>query len=91
LFIEKRERLKAPENDVSGEPVRWRIARLRGQIAELGATIGQLGQSGLDSATAQLLISQARRIKCAVTLIPESNESVSSPIIGRSSCRGNQG
>jgi hypothetical protein len=47
---------------VSGEPARWRIARLRGQIAELGATIGQLGQSGLDSATAQLLISQARRI-----------------------------
>jgi hypothetical protein len=47
---------------VSGEPVRWRIARLRGRIAELGATIGQLGQSGLDRATAQLLISQARRI-----------------------------
>jgi hypothetical protein len=47
---------------VSGEPVRWRIARWRGQIAELGATIGQFGQSGLDRATAQLLISQARRI-----------------------------
>jgi hypothetical protein len=35
---------------------------LRGQIAQLGAAIGQLGQSGLDRATAQLLISQARRI-----------------------------
>jgi hypothetical protein len=48
---------------VSGEPVRWRIARWRGQITELGATLGQLGQSGLDRVTAQLLISQARRIE----------------------------
>ena len=39
------------------EPTELKILTLRGQIAELGGAIRQLQQSGLDSATAPLLIS----------------------------------
>jgi hypothetical protein len=45
---------------VNDEPVALKILSLRGQIAELGGAIRQLQQSGLDSATAQLLISRKR-------------------------------
>jgi hypothetical protein len=45
---------------VNDEPTALRILGLRGQIAELGGAIRQLQQSGLDSATAQLLISCTR-------------------------------
>jgi hypothetical protein len=45
---------------VNDEPTALRILGLRGQIAELGGAIRQLQHSGLDSATAQLLISRKR-------------------------------
>jgi hypothetical protein len=45
---------------VNDEPRALKILSLRGQIAELGGAIRQLQQSGLDSATAQLLISRKR-------------------------------
>ena len=38
----------------------WKIQTLRGQLVELGLAIRQLNQSGLDSATAQLLLSRKR-------------------------------
>ena len=38
----------------------WKIQTLRGQLLELGSAIRQLNQSGLDSATAQLLLSRKR-------------------------------
>lgn len=38
----------------------WRLADLRGQIAELGSAIRQLRQAGMDSAAAQLLITRKR-------------------------------
>lgn len=38
----------------------WKLAELRGQIAELGSAIRQLRQSGMDSAAAQLLITRKR-------------------------------
>ena len=38
----------------------WKIQTLRGQLVELGSAIRQLNQSGLDSATAQLLLSRKR-------------------------------
>jgi hypothetical protein len=38
----------------------WKLADLRGQIAELGSAIRQLRQAGMDSAAAQLLISRKR-------------------------------
>ena len=41
-------------------PVDWKIQILRGQLTELGLAIRQLNQSGLDSATAQLLLSRKR-------------------------------
>lgn len=45
----------------------WRIDSLRMQIAELGAAISQLRRAGLDSATAQLLISRKRaELECLV-------------------------
>jgi hypothetical protein len=40
--------------------VEWKIQTLRGQLVELGSAIRQLNQSGLDSATAQLLLSRKR-------------------------------
>jgi hypothetical protein len=45
---------------VNDEPIALQILSLRGQIAELGGAIQQLRQSGLDSATAQLLLSRKR-------------------------------
>jgi hypothetical protein len=38
----------------------WKLAELRGQIAELGSAIRQLRQAGMDSAPAQLLITRRR-------------------------------
>lgn len=38
----------------------WKIQTLRGQLVELGSAIRQLNRSGLDSATAQLLLSRKR-------------------------------
>ena len=38
----------------------WKLAELRGQIAELGCAIRQLRQAGMDSAAAQLLITRKR-------------------------------
>jgi hypothetical protein len=41
-------------------PLDWKIQTLRGQLVELGSAVRQLNQSGLDSATAQLLLSRKR-------------------------------
>ncbi len=38
----------------------FKLAELRGQIAELGSSIRQLQKAGLDSASAQLLITRKR-------------------------------
>jgi len=38
----------------------WKIQTLRGRLLDLGSAIRQLNQSGLDSATAQLLMSRKR-------------------------------
>ena len=38
----------------------FRLAELRGQISDLGGAIRQLQRSGLDSASAQLLITRKR-------------------------------
>jgi hypothetical protein len=58
---------------VNDEPIDLKILALRGQVAELGGAIRQLQQSGLDSATAQLLISRKRAeleylIRCRSTV-----------------------
>jgi hypothetical protein len=45
---------------VNDDPLAWRIAVLRGQLLELGSAVRQLNQSGLDSATAQQLLSRKR-------------------------------
>jgi hypothetical protein len=45
---------------VSDDPLQWKIQTLRGQLVELGSAIRQLNHSGLDSATAQLLLSRKR-------------------------------
>jgi hypothetical protein len=45
---------------MSGAPITLEIQRLRGEIAELGGAIMQLRRSGLDSATAELLITRKR-------------------------------
>jgi hypothetical protein len=45
---------------VSDDSLDWKIQTLRGQLVELGSAIRQLNQSGLDSATAQLLLSRKR-------------------------------
>jgi hypothetical protein len=42
------------------EPLSWKIERLRGQLVDLGSAIRQLQQSGLDSASARLLITRKR-------------------------------
>jgi hypothetical protein len=42
------------------DPIPLRVLTLRGEIAELGAVVRQLHRSGLDSATAQLLLSRKR-------------------------------
>jgi hypothetical protein len=38
----------------------FKLAELRGEIAELGSSIRQLPKSGMDSASAQLLIARKR-------------------------------
>ncbi len=38
----------------------FKLAELRGQIAELGSSIRQLQKAGMDSASAQLLIARKR-------------------------------
>jgi hypothetical protein len=45
---------------VNDDPLEWKIRTLRGQLLDLGSAIRQLNQSGLDSATAQLLMSRKR-------------------------------
>ena len=45
---------------MNDDPVEWKIQTLRGQLLELGSAVRQLNQSGLDSATAQLLLSRKR-------------------------------
>jgi hypothetical protein len=45
---------------VNDDPWEWRIQTLRGQFLDLASAIRQLNQSGLDSATAQLLMSRKR-------------------------------
>jgi hypothetical protein len=45
---------------VNDDPLAWRIAVLRGQLLELGSAVRQLNQSGLESATAQLLLVRKR-------------------------------
>ena len=42
------------------KPLSWKIETLRGQLVDFGSAIRQLQQSGLDSASAQLLISRKR-------------------------------
>jgi hypothetical protein len=42
------------------EPLALKILNLRGEIGELGGAIRQLQRSGLDSASAQLLITRKR-------------------------------
>jgi hypothetical protein len=45
---------------VNDDPLEWKIQTLRGQLLDLGSAIRQLNQSGLDSATAQILLSRKR-------------------------------
>jgi hypothetical protein len=45
---------------VHDDPLDWRIQILRGQLLELHSAVRQLNQSGLDSATAQLLLLRKR-------------------------------
>jgi hypothetical protein len=45
---------------VNDEALPLKVSRLRGQLLELGAVVRQLHQAGLDSATAQLLLSRKR-------------------------------
>jgi hypothetical protein len=47
----------------------FRLAELRGQISDLGGAIRQLQRSGLDSASAQLLITRRRaELECLMNL-----------------------
>jgi hypothetical protein len=48
------------EGKAMDDELAWKLADLRGQIAELGSAIRQLRQAGLDSAPAQLLITRKR-------------------------------
>ena len=45
---------------MNDDPLEWKIQTLRGQLLDLGSAIRQLNQSGLDSATAQILMSRKR-------------------------------
>ena len=49
-----------PKAAVNDDPLEWKIQTLRGQLLDLGSAIRQLNQSGLDSATAQLLMTRKR-------------------------------
>ena len=44
-----------------GTDLTFKLAELRGQIAELGSSIRQLQKAGMGSASAQLLIARKRR------------------------------
>ena len=50
----------------------WKLADLRGQIAELGSAIRQLRQAGMDSAAAQLLITRKRAELESLTKTPKT-------------------
>lgn len=41
-------------------PLPWKIEILRAELAELGGAVQQLSQSGLDSASARLLMARKR-------------------------------
>jgi hypothetical protein len=53
-------RIAVKGNDVNGEPLSWRIATVRAEMLDLGSAVRQLHRSGLDSATAQLLLTRKR-------------------------------
>ena len=55
----------------------FKLAELRGQISDLGGAIRQLQRSGLDSASAQLLISR-KRAELERLLSPRNSATVSS-------------
>ena len=56
----------------------FKLAELRGQIAELGSSIRQLQKAGLDSASAQLLITRKRgELECLMN----SSGTTTKPII----------
>jgi hypothetical protein len=56
----------------------FKLAELRGQIAELGSSIRQLQKAGLDSASAQLLIIRKRgELECLMN----SSGTTTKPII----------
>jgi hypothetical protein len=57
------------------EPAALKILGLRGEIAELGGAIRQLQRSGLDSASAQLLITRKRsELECLLNRSPVEAE-----------------
>ena len=56
----------------------FKLAELRGQIAELGSSIRQLQKAGLDSASAQLLITR-KRVFGVVVVPPEFMRRSNSP------------
>jgi hypothetical protein len=45
---------------VNDAPLAWRIAAVRGEMLELGSAVRQLHRWGLDSASAELLLSRKR-------------------------------
>jgi hypothetical protein len=45
---------------MNDESLSWKIATLRGQLVDLGSAMRQLQLSGLDSASARLLLSRKR-------------------------------
>ena len=55
----------------------FKLAELRGQISDLGGAIRQLQRSGLDSASAQLLISW-KRAELERLLSPRNSATTSS-------------
>jgi hypothetical protein len=76
----------------------FRLAELRGHISDLGGAIRQLQRSGLDSASAQLLITRKRaELECLMNLrsgtgtrpATHSASEVSSSDHGRSAHRSN--
>jgi hypothetical protein len=65
------------EGKAMDDELAWKLADLRGQIAELGSAIRQLRQAGLDSAPAQLLITR-KRAELEVLLVRRTVENVRS-------------
>jgi hypothetical protein len=66
----------------------FRLAELRGQISDLGGAIRQLQRSGLDSASAQLLITRKRaeleclmKVRTAAVMMPATHST--SEVSGR--------